>query len=164
MEIFGTETGNRILSNRIYSNAELGIDLVGGTEDASGVTANDTGDPDTGANDFQNFPLIRSATRSSATGDTTISGRLNSLPGEDFRIQCFLTPNGTAASANGEALRLLDTTTVSTSASGNARFSCTSSLPILGQISRRMVSATATNEETGDTSEFSRNKTITNGP
>jgi hypothetical protein len=36
--------GNHVLSNRIYQNAELGIHLAGGTENANGVTANDTGD------------------------------------------------------------------------------------------------------------------------
>ena len=34
-----------------------------------------------------------------------------------------------STSANGEGLRLLNTTTVSTNASGNARFSCTGALP-----------------------------------
>jgi hypothetical protein len=163
VEISGTATGNTILSNRIYSNAELGIDLEGGTEDAGGVTANDTGDPDTGPNNLQNYPSIRSSTRSSATGATTIFGRLNSDPGEDFSIQCFLT-NGASASANGEGFRLLDTTTASTNSTGNTSFSCTSSVPLLGPIPGRTVTATATNQESGDTSEFSRNKTITTGP
>src|SRR5262249_1844525 len=33
-------TGNAILSNAIFANAGLGINLVGGSEDAFGVTAN----------------------------------------------------------------------------------------------------------------------------
>ena len=72
--------GNHVLSNTILNNAELGIDLAGGTEDTSGVTANDTDDPDTGPNNLQNFPVITSAIRSFTTGDTTISGKLNSTP------------------------------------------------------------------------------------
>ena len=44
---------NAIRANSIYSNAELGIDLEG-----DGVTPNDAGDNDSGANDEQNFPVI----------------------------------------------------------------------------------------------------------
>ena len=48
----------RIRGNRIYSNNGLGIDL--GTFDP-GVTPNDPGDGDTGANGLQNFPILISA-------------------------------------------------------------------------------------------------------
>ncbi len=44
---------NPILSNSIYSNTALGIDLGG-----DGITANDTGDTDTGANGLQNYPIF----------------------------------------------------------------------------------------------------------
>jgi hypothetical protein len=44
-------SGNAILSNAIFSNGHLGIDL-----DLNGVTANDPGDGDTGSNNLQNFP------------------------------------------------------------------------------------------------------------
>src|SRR5687767_6204738 len=53
--------GNRILLNSIFSNGELGIDLVGGIENAAGATANDPNDPDQGSNDLQNKPVITSA-------------------------------------------------------------------------------------------------------
>ncbi|MGH3144658.1 MAG: hypothetical protein ACRDTR_02545 [Rubrobacter sp.] len=156
--------GNNILSNSIFDNGELGIDIVGGAEDASGVTANDPQDPDTGPNTLQNYPRIVTATRSNTTGLTTISGRLNSNPTQDFVIQCFHT-NGEPASAHGEGLRLLATTFVSTNATGDAGFSCVSSRPSLGQVPEQTVSATATNVlTTGDTSEFSKNKAITTVP
>ncbi len=45
-------TGNAILGNSIFSNGELGIDLG-----ADGVTPNDVGDGDSGANNLQNFPV-----------------------------------------------------------------------------------------------------------
>ncbi len=161
--IVGTDSvGNHILSNSIYNNAELGIDL-GGINLADGVTANDTGDPDAGPNNLPNFPVIRSASRNSTTGDTVISGSLNSDPSQDFVVQCFLT-NGAPTSAHGEGYRLLDTALVSTNASGNSRFSCVSSKPLVGQVPRQTVSATATNIVTGDTSEFSKNKAITTSP
>jgi hypothetical protein len=154
----GASAGNFFLSNSIFSNGDLGIDLG-----SDGVTANDTDDPDTGANNLQNFPVLSSAIRSLATGDTTISGRLNSNPTQDFVVQCFLT-NGAPASAHGEGSRLLDTELVSTGANGNRRFTCDSSLPRLGQVPGQTVSATATNIISGDTSEFSRNKAITTVP
>jgi hypothetical protein len=52
-------TGNKFAGNLIYDNGLLGIDLQGGTE-ASGVTANDDGDADAGANDLLNAPVITS--------------------------------------------------------------------------------------------------------
>jgi hypothetical protein len=143
-------TSNRILSNRISQNAGLGIDL--GT---SGVTNNDTGDPDTGANNLQNFPVIASATRSSTTGFTTITGTLNSNPSQSFLIQCFLT-DGAAASSHGEGSILLDTTSRATDAGGDTSFQCDTQVPVGGQT----VTATATNTATGDTSEFSQNQVV----
>ncbi len=163
VQIVGPIASNSILTNRIYRNAGLGIDLVGGTEGASGVTPNDPGDTDTGSNDLQNFPVIRSATKSTATGKTTISGRLDSLPDTDFTIQCFLT-DGAPASGYGEGARLLGTLDVRTSSTGSARFSYVSSSPLIGQVPGLTVSVTATNLSSGDTSEFSKNKTILNGP
>jgi hypothetical protein len=164
VSIATASVGNHVLSNSIFDNDGLGIDLLGGTEDANGVTANDTDDPDAGPNDLQNFPVIRSATKSSATArTTTILGRLNSDPSQDFVVQCFLT-SGAPASAHGEGLRLLDTALASTNVNGNTSFSCDSSLPLLGQRPGQTVSATATNIVTGDTSEFSKNKAITIGP
>ena len=57
IEVSGASTvGVRISANQIFANGGLGIDLLGGTEDSFGTTANDTDDPDTGANNLQNFP------------------------------------------------------------------------------------------------------------
>jgi hypothetical protein len=148
------QEGNQILSNSIYENGEQGIDLGN-----DGVTQNDPGDVDSGANGLQNFPRLLSATRDSATGDTTISGELRSNPGQDFAVQCFLT-DGTHGSGHGEGLLLLETTVASTSANGRVNFSCVGSSPTSGQT----VTATATNVLTGDTSEFSRNSTVTTVP
>jgi len=152
-----TATGNSVLSNEIFSNDGLGIDL-----NNDGVTDNDVDpdgpndDSDTGENNLQNFPLIDSATWDSATDITTITGTLTSNPNQDFRIQCYRTENHPDASGHGEGAVLLDTTTRSTNSEGNATFECTTQDAGGG----RDVTATATNVETGDTSEFSANEEV----
>jgi CSLREA domain-containing protein len=69
-------TGNRILSNSIYDNDALGIDLFIPPNQLPGVTNNDPKDPDTGPNRLQNFPKLTSATTDTtttrvSTGDTS---------------------------------------------------------------------------------------------
>ncbi len=81
-------TGNMILRNSIYSNSGLGIDLG-----AAGVTANDTLDGDTGANNLQNTPVLSTATTNGST--VTVSGSLNSLASmTGVLIQFYATPTG----------------------------------------------------------------------
>ena len=62
-------------ANAIAFNTGLGIDLVGGTEDAFGVTANSPGGPHTGPNSLQNYPVLTSAAASATS--TAIGGTLN---------------------------------------------------------------------------------------
>src|SRR5439155_23562524 len=78
-------TGNSILGNSIFANGGLGINLG----DHDGVTENDLvpGDPDTGANNLQNFPVLTSAVTVGTT--TTITGTFNSTPNHNFRIEFF---------------------------------------------------------------------------
>ena len=85
---FGSSAfGNRVLSNSIFSNEGLGIDLGG-----DGRTPNDRDDGDTGSNNFQNLPVITSATTSPA--GTTVEGTLSSAPEQTFTIQFFSIPSG----------------------------------------------------------------------
>ena len=143
-------TGNSVLSNSIFANDGLGIDL-----NNDGVTANDTDDPDTGENNLQNFPTINLVT-TPVPGFTSITGTLNSNPNEGFIIQCFLSEETAVSSGNGEGAVLLDTTVRTTGPLGNANFQCDSTVPEAGQ----EVTATATKISSGDTSEFSQNVTI----
>ena len=136
-------TGNAILSNSIVSNAGLGIDLA-----PSGVTPNDIGDGDTGANNLQNFPVLTSVT--SDGRNTTIQGSLNSTASAQFRVEFFTNP-ACDGSGNGEGQTFLGFTTITTDGSGNAPINAT--LPVT-LTPGHVVTATAT-DPAGSTSEFS---------
>lgn len=133
-------TGNAILSNSIFSNTELGIDLSG-----SGVTPNDPGDGDTGANNRQNFPVL------TLTREGTIEGTLNSTPNTTFRIEFFANTE-CDPSGHGEGEIFIGSTMVMTDASGNVSFAF---IPAISPFAvGRFVTATAT-DPAGNTSEFS---------
>ena len=82
--------GNRILSNSIFQNQALGIDL---SNSGTGGREQDAKDPDTGPNNLQNFPVIAAATSTGTT--TTITGTLRSKPEKTFTVQLFSNPTGT---------------------------------------------------------------------
>ena len=141
---------NPILGNSIFRNGDqnddLGIDLIGYLDD--GVTYNDPGDGDTGANMQQNFPVITSAV------GNAVSGTLNSAAGRTFRIEVF-SNSGVApcdSSGNGEGETFVGTTNVTTDASSNQSFTVTLAVPLP---SGAAVTATATDPD-GNTSEFSQ--------
>jgi CSLREA domain-containing protein len=143
----GIATGNRVLSNSIFSNKELGIDL----ED-DGPTANDVGDADPGGNNRQNFPVLDSA--KTGTQGTTVQGRLpNTTPNATFTVQLFSNPKGT-----DQGKTLIGETSVSTNSSGNASFTFTSTQKVDGKGAN--ITATAT-DAGGNTSEFSAPKKVT---
>ena len=103
--------GTHLISgNSIFSNGALGIDL-----EADGVTANDAGDGDTGANNRQNFPVL-------ATASGGVSGTLNSTANTTFTIQ-FFSNSVCDATGNGEGETLLGTVGVTTNAAGDATIS-----------------------------------------
>jgi CSLREA domain-containing protein len=137
--------GNRILSNSIFANGNLGIDLSD-----NGPTANDSLDPDTGENRLQNFPVITSA--KTISGTTTIEGALNSSPSESYTIEFFSNPSG------DEGQTFIGQKIVSTDASGDASFSFT---PTKAVAVGRQITATATSNATEDTSEFSAAQQVT---
>ena len=138
---------NAIRLNSIYSNTGLGIDL-----NDDGVTLNDLGDGDSGANDLQNFPILGSATSSS--NSTTVAGGLNSTANTLFVIDFYSNPT----LSPGDTLQgktYLGSTVLTTDSSGNATFNVT--LP-KATADGQYVTATATTAgplPSGDTSEFS---------
>jgi hypothetical protein len=143
-----TAINNRFLGNSIHSNGGLGIDFG-----SDGVTPNDAGDADTGANNLQNFPVLTSAV---SNGATTVQGTLNSTANTTFRVEFFANPS-CDASGNGEGAQFIGASTPVTNSGGNVSFSAT--LPVnlaLGTV----VTATAT-DAAGNTSEFSACRAVT---
>ncbi len=126
---------NSISRNNIYDNAGLGIDL-----DPPGVTPNDPGDADIGANALLNFPEITSASSTSVSG-TACAGCV---------VELFISDQD--PSGYGEGRTYIDSTTAD--ASGN--FSIPVFFPI---VTCTRVTATAT-DASGNTSEFSENQRI----
>lgn len=145
--------GNAVLSNIIFGNGGLAIDLAN-----DGVTPNHPGGGVPGPNDFQNYPVLETA--SVVGGDMVISGILNSVANSTFRVEFFASVTA-GYQGVGQGQDYLGYTTVTTNASGNATFAA--AFPLNG-FSGRTFAATATaitsgntaaNATFGDTSEFS---------
>jgi hypothetical protein len=134
-------SNNPIRGNRIFANGGLGIDL-----DLPGVTPNDPGDGDAGANQSQNFPLITNVVINSTT--TTVQGRLNSQPNRQYTLDFYQNTEGDI-SGHGEGEFYLGSASVTTDGNGDAAFSVTFPFQVPGYLT-----ATAT-DPLGNTSEFS---------
>lgn len=109
-------TRNYLRLNSFFGNAGLGIDLS-----TNGVSANDAGDADSGANNLQNFPVLASA---SGRYVTTIQGTLNSAASTTFTIDFYASPSQDSTTY-GEGQKWIGETTVTTAANGNAAFTVT---------------------------------------
>jgi hypothetical protein len=149
---------NRISRNAIFGNgggrmlgcnggdvpaSGLGIDLGG-----DGVTANDSGDGDSGPNELMNFPVILQAVSSSTK--LTIGGMIDTANPASVTIELFANafPSpGFDPSGYGEGAVFLGTATPAASGKWSASFA-----PVP---SGTIISATAT-DANGDTSEFAR--------
>ncbi|HEX8191139.1 MAG TPA: Calx-beta domain-containing protein [Pyrinomonadaceae bacterium] len=143
--VYPPGAGNTIRRNNIFSNGALGIEING-----DGISENDPGDADEGANNGQNYPLITSVT--SGAGTTTIQGTLNSIPNTIFSID-FFANSGCDPNGFGEGARFFAGAGTTTDANGDAPFSFTfqQALP-----AGRVITATATRGAVPrDTSEFS---------
>lgn len=155
VEIISTTAALAIYANGIYDNGGLGIDL--GT---SGVTANDGGDADTGANDFLNFPVINTI---SASG-TTVSYDFDlDVPADTngYRIEFFRNSNLVTENGEGEVfLGFIDT---GNHAGGSVNYA--GSFTASTAVSVGNIISTTTTRKTASsydiTSEFSLNSAIT---
>jgi hypothetical protein len=127
--------GNRILSNNIFGNETLAIDL-----DDNGETPNDgSGDEDFGANRRQNYPVV-----TFRFGENQVFANVDLLtsPGT-FTIQLFMTRGGC-----GGPKTLVDTRSIATNVDGFGNF-----IVAVPLAPGDAIWPTATNNETGDTSE-----------
>ena len=129
-------TGDSILTNSIYSNGQLGINLV-------------TPSLSPGPNDLQTAPVLTSAVGGGTSSG--IQGTLASIANTPFLIQFFtsLIPD---PSGFGQGQTPIGSTTVTTNGQGNVAISFAPSISLPANI---WVTTTATNTLTGDTSEFS---------
>ena len=144
VDVLQSADGDSILSNSIFSNAKLGIDLGG-----DGVTPNHPGGPIAGEpNGFENYPVLTTA--ATFGGSIGIAGTLNSAADTSYTLQFFANPLADP-SGFGQGQTLIGTTTVTTDATGNVLFKVSFALPAFAG---RIISATAT-DPNGNTSEFS---------
>jgi hypothetical protein len=138
-------TGNDFNANSIFSNTNLGINLIGGNENGFGVTANDLRDPDSGPNQLQNYPVL-----TFANGAAVIQGTLISVASKPYRIDFFFSP-AADVSGFGEGQTWFGSVSVTTNNSGNATFNM--DFPV-SLTAGSVVTATATGTGASGTSEF----------
>ncbi len=133
-------TDDAILTNSIFGNAGLGIDLGNG-----GVILNTPGGPHIGPDDLQNYPVITSVVPGLSI--ETLGGTFNSTPNTTFMLQFFGNiPGTTPGTFSGQSF--LGSTNVTTDGAGNATFS--------DNVNSFVGSYTATaTDPNGNTSEFS---------
>jgi hypothetical protein len=137
---------NRVRPNMIYSNGGIGIDLDrNGIAPFDGVTFNDSGDADTGANGLPNAPILTSAT------STSVSGRLKTVASTAITVDLYRSASCDPAGF-GEATVFLGSTTTTTNANGEATWSIAFG-PAAG--ASEVFTATAT-DATPATSELSQ--------
>ncbi|MEZ6235743.1 MAG: GC-type dockerin domain-anchored protein [Phycisphaerales bacterium] len=140
-------TGVRVTANSFHDNAGLAIDLL--AQSGSGVTLNDPGDADTGANGLLNFPELESA--AAGPGSVAISGALRTLASRDFEIEFYASP-ACDPSGHGEGARYLGSISVTTDSTGHADAGAV----VTGVVAPgEFVTALTIDAATGDTSEFS---------
>lgn len=138
-------TGVRIEENSIFANGGLGIDL----DHVDGVTPNDADDADEGANNLQNFPEI------TLTGPGAVNVVQHGDPGTSYAIEVFEN-DACDPSGHGEGKTWIGR------ASGPADENGVFSVTLENHFS--VITATATNETTGETSEFSACVDASTGP
>jgi CSLREA domain-containing protein len=139
-------TGDTIRGNSIHDNTQTGIDLG-----ADGVTPNDLGDADTGANNLQNFPIVSGVFHGGSS--TSVSGLLNSTPSTTFDLDFYANPACSTFPRDflqGETY--IGSGQVTTNGSGNGTFNVTT---LSATPAGSRISVTATDPD-GNTSEFSQ--------
>ena len=146
---------NAIRANPIFFNQRLGIDNV-----PDGVTKNDAGDGDTGANQLQNFPLISSVDYGAT--NLTVHGILKSTPNTTFDVDVFESPSCTPRPRQLlQSAYYLGSTQITTDGAGDAPFDILMNDANAPQ--HPPISLTVT-DPSGDTSEFSQKVIYASSP
>ncbi|HEY7309956.1 MAG TPA: SdrD B-like domain-containing protein [Gemmataceae bacterium] len=151
LDFRGAPTGIRVQGNSIYNNGGLGIAL-GGTYPTPpvSVTLNDSASH-VGPNNFQNFPILSSASSSSTS--TSITGTFSEAAEGNKTITLDFYANSIGSSTTyGQGQIYLGSRTVVTDVSGKVSFNAAFAL---GNLAGDWISATATDQD-GNTSEFSQ--------
>jgi len=145
-----------VVANSIFNNTNLGLNLAGGTE-TNNVTANDSGDGDSGPNDLLNFPVINAF---SADGTPSVDYDIAlDVPSntEGYRIEFF---KNTAADSSGHGEGEIYLGAIDVTGPGTHTGTLTASV----SISEGDIISSTTTRKTGAlsydvTSEFSANET-----
>ena len=139
---------NTVAANAIYANGALGIDIGPG-----GVTTNDVGDGDSGANDLLNFPVLETVSRN-ASGNAVVTGTYDgpSPGGTNYRLDFYSSPTCDGIGF-GEGATWIGTTTEPSNAAGDFSFNTGAALGYIAPGSS--ITATAT-DANGSTSEFAQ--------
>ncbi len=164
----GTSRRISILSNSIFNNDELGVDLtIAGAVGPSsidlvttaavavsdGVTVNDIDDPDQGANNLQNFPELSEESVWNPS-QVVVKGMLHSTPNTEYLIE-FFANSSADSSGHGEGEQFIGSTIVTTNGNGDATFTePTGVTDLVGDGRTTFLTSTATGPS--GTSEFSR--------
>lgn len=163
-------SGVSVLSNAIYKNNGLGLDwspvfytILVSPPVGDGPTLNDSGDGDVGPNDLQNFPVLEVSNSFINPEKAKVQGSLDSKPNKEYLIQVFANDVGDP-STYGEGRVFIGEKVVTTDSNGHVDFTFMADKhspavkdPNTGVCSPApILTATATDKETGDTSEFSQ--------
>ena len=161
----------RIRGNSIHSSgprnpyAPQGIQLFNPSPplDYHSPLPNDPGDADSGANEWQNFPVLTSAVSSlTEGGTTTITGTLNSTPNTLFTLDFYANPSCLHWPRSFvEGKTYLGSDQVTTDGNGDAPINVV--LPVTLEPDDDRVTATATDPD-GNTSEFSQRIVLHSAP
>lgn len=102
--VAASDTSNQLLSNRIYDNVGMGIDLA-----SDGMTVNDAGDGDGDPNRRMNFPVLSNVSNSGPF--TVLNMTLDSVtPNQPHRLQVFASTTCTTSAAGRLVANVLQMT------------------------------------------------------
>ena len=145
--VYNAGVENAIRANPIFFNQRLGIDNF-----PEGVTKNDAGDGDTGANLLQNFPFVSSVDYGAT--NLTVHGILKSTPNTTFDVDIFESPSCTPRPRQLlQSAYYLGSTQLTTDGAGDAPFDIVvndANAPLHPPISLTVT------DPSGNTSEFSQ--------